>query len=112
MSGEQLGGMKGVHCKSMLLSGVLGYACKQAAICTHMAERCAMYWLAHLEKKGFTPVWESDYVHLLHEGSETVEVEAGSDDIEYDGDEDEGEMVAEDEVNEGDCFNLYDLVDY
>lgn len=103
------------HSDATISSGVLGYACKQAAICTRMAERCAMYWLPHLEMKGFTPAWASDYKHLLCEGLEAAKVEVEIDDIEYrddeDEDEDENEMdetVAEGKLDECDYFDLYD----
>jgi hypothetical protein len=44
-----------------VLSGLSGYVYKQAAICTNMAEKCALYWLPHPIKKGFTPEWASEY---------------------------------------------------
>ena len=54
------------HVDGTILSGVSGYAHKQAAICSCMAEKCAVYWLPHLTEKGMKPVWEADYGHLLH----------------------------------------------
>lgn len=97
------------HSDATILSGVSGYACKQAAICTRMAERCAMSWLPHLEMKGFTPAWASDYKHVLCEGLEAAEVEAETNDIEYRGNEGEvDETVAEGELDEGGYFDLYD----
>jgi hypothetical protein len=53
------------HADASILSGILGYAHKQAAICVCMAERCAIHWLPHLEKKGITPVWGGEYQDLL-----------------------------------------------
>ena len=89
------------HADATILSGISGYAHKQATICTHMAERCAVYWLPHLKEKGFTPVWASDYEHFLHEGlDDGVDVSKGEG--EYEGDEDgvEGDLdLDEDEVD-------------
>jgi hypothetical protein len=56
-----------------VLSGLSGYANKQAAICTRMAERCAFYWLPHLKAKGVTPVWGSEYENL--QGPSHVDVQ-------------------------------------
>jgi hypothetical protein len=47
-----------------ILSGVSGYAHKQAAICERMAARCAHYWLPQLKDKGITPPWANEYVDL------------------------------------------------
>ena len=54
------------HVDVTILSGVSGYAHKQAATCSRMAEKCAVYWLPHLMEKGMKPVWEADYGHLRH----------------------------------------------
>jgi hypothetical protein len=48
-----------------VLSGLSGYANKQAAICTRMAEQCALYWLPHFMEKGITAVWASEYESQL-----------------------------------------------
>ena len=42
-------------------SGISGYAYKQVAICRHLAEQCARYWLPLLESKGITPSWASGF---------------------------------------------------
>lgn len=100
------------HADATILSGVSGYAHKQAAICTRMAERCAAYWLPQLKDKGFVPVWASDYKHLLHEGLDGGSMDEG----EYKGDEDEvdgdpgldEDEMEDDELDqdEDDCFDL------
>jgi len=60
-----------------MLNGVSGYANKQAAICSCMAQQCAHYWLPCLAKKGITPSWESDFGALL-----PVQSEGAGNDIE------------------------------
>ena len=50
-----------------ILSGVSGYANKQAAISEHMGNQCASYWLPRLQSKGVTPSWAADYSHLENE---------------------------------------------
>lgn len=110
------------HMDQTIASGVSGYAYKQAAICSRMAERCAVYWLPHLKGKGITPAWASDYEHLLHQVSvfvDGVEVEEEQEDIvldssiEGDGEEveyvgNEEEIDAEMELDDDDCFDLAD----
>lgn len=44
-----------------ILSGVSGYAYKQADVCTRIAERCAYYWLPRLKAHGITPSWAADF---------------------------------------------------
>jgi hypothetical protein len=64
-------------------SGLIGYAYKQAAICTRMAEQCAVAWLPHLKEKGANPTWEGDYLALLAQcQTVNVELEKESGDIE------------------------------
>jgi hypothetical protein len=53
------------HDDSSILSGVSGYANKQAAICNRMAKQCARYWLPRLVKRGIMPLWVSDFKGLL-----------------------------------------------
>ena len=48
-----------------ILSGISGYAHKQAAISIHMAEQCALYWLRDLKEKEITPSWATAYESLL-----------------------------------------------
>jgi hypothetical protein len=71
-----------------VLSGLSGYANKQASICTQMAERCALYWLPHLSKKGLMPEWASQYVG---------QVGLHADDLEEEGTDDEDEEDLEEE---------------
>ena len=44
-----------------LLSGLVGYANKQAAICERLAAKCAFHWLPELRLKGIVPGWAADY---------------------------------------------------
>ena len=70
-----------------LLSGLSGYANKQAALCTHMAERCALYWLPYLMEEGLTPVWASEYKNQLTvqtEESEDEGLDGGGEDWDID----------------------------
>ena len=39
------------------------YAHKQAAIFSHMAARCATYWLPVMEQYGIIPTWAGRYNH-------------------------------------------------
>lgn len=50
-----------------VLSGLSGYANKQAEICTLVAERCALYWLPYLWDRGLTPEWGTEYESKLTE---------------------------------------------
>ena len=52
-----------------ILSGVSGYAHKQAAIWECMANQCACYWLPRLRARGITPSWETDYVDVANDSS-------------------------------------------
>lgn len=47
-----------------LLSGISGYANKQADICLQIAQRCASYWLPRLKAQGIAPSWASKYDNL------------------------------------------------
>ena len=102
-----------IHEDETILSGVSDYAHKQAAICSHMAERCAVYWLLHLREKGIMPTWEGDYEHLLHdlvgveeeqEGVTLNGQEEGDEEIEYEGHEEE-EIEVEIELDD-DVFDI------
>ena len=48
-----------------VLSGVVGYANKQAAICECLAVKCALHWLLQLKMKGIIPGWAAEYEVLL-----------------------------------------------
>ena len=50
-----------LHSDESIISGISGYAHKQAAICSCMAKQCACYWLPHLEANGIAPTWASDF---------------------------------------------------
>ena len=85
------------HTDASVLSGVSGYAHKQAAICSRMAEKFALHWLPHLKDKKITPTWALDYEHLLCEGRESVDItDAMSEDI----------VVLDQEEVEGDEFGV------
>ena len=97
------------------MSGVSGYAHKQAVICSCMAERCAVHWLPHLKGMGVIPEWAGDYEHLLHQHTESMNVGEDAnmetldkDDIE--GNEGEIEDVASE--NEVDDLNEDNYLDF
>ena len=52
------------HHDSGIVSGISGYANKQAAICGGMAEQCASYWVPCLKDKDITPSWASYFPSL------------------------------------------------
>jgi hypothetical protein len=103
------------HNDATILSGVSGYAYKQAAICQHMATKCARYWLPQLKSKGITPSWATEYADLSNpphvafsqvgaldpEGATPDELDL--DEVDIDGDEDQDE---EDFEVEGDEYDL------
>lgn len=93
------------HGDASLLHGISGYAHKQAAISTCMAEQCALYWLPHLLGKGIRPVWATEYEHLLwkdtvlHDG---VAVDRHLDETFIDLEDEEGEntgLEVDNEIN-------------
>lgn len=110
------------HTDKTILSGVSGYAHKQATICSRMAERCAVYWLPHLKAKGIDPMWASNYEHLPHQVPDPLDaveveeeqedmlldssMEGGEDEVEYVGNEEE--IEAENKLDDDDCFDLSD----
>jgi hypothetical protein len=71
-----------------ILSGVAGYANKQASICERLAVKCALRWLPQLKMKGVTPDWASDYENevLSHSADVTNESDDEDEDLESDGD--------------------------
>jgi hypothetical protein len=97
----------------VILSWISGYAHKQADMCTRMAERCALYWLPHLKSQGggIMPSWGLEYEHLLvevgREACDTTPGIDGTEDLNGDGNEMEGED--EDEIGENKYFELDDL---
>ena len=52
------------HSDKSIVSGISGYAHKQAAICSHMAKKCARHWLLCLEAKGTIPTWDDLILRL------------------------------------------------
>jgi hypothetical protein len=50
------------HDDTAILSGISGYAHKQAAISLRLATQCADYWLLWLKNNGVTPSWAAEYV--------------------------------------------------
>jgi hypothetical protein len=101
------------HSDSGIASGISGYANKQAAICSRMAEQCASHWIPRLKDKDISPSWalyfpslplqrlrsrvtvsvgETENVHSEGEDVEDVDEEDSS------GDED-GELQGDDEDN-------------
>lgn len=97
-----------------ILSGVLGYAHKQAAISMRLATQCAYYWLPRLKSKNIVPSWAAEYVDFAtnlscsppHIGQRDGTSDSGDtttgieDDIDLDGDEEEGEMSDEEDFSD------------
>jgi hypothetical protein len=99
-----------------ILSGVSGYANKQAAISEHMGNQCASYWLPRLQGKGITPSWAADYLHLANASRSgvrwvrEVDLEEPAQDIE--GHEDGVELEdEEDEISTADEDDFFDSDD-
>ena len=97
----------------VILSGISGYAHKQADMCTRMADQCALYWLPHLKSQGggIMPSWGIEYEHLLVEAAHKARDDAtaeldSTEDLDDDGNEMEGE---EEEVGENEYFELDDI---
>ena len=99
----------------MVLSGISGYAHKQADICVRLAEQCACHWLPALKASGIMPSWGLDYEHLLPISSDskdetshstTVDPDAAED---LDDGDDEIEEQDEHKVDENDYFELDDI---
>ena len=91
------------HPDATILSGVSGYAHKQAAISLHLAERCAVHWLPHLKGKGITPTWASEFEHLVDGVSVDVDVmdgDEGQADIQLDGSSQDDEEIEHEGIEE------------
>src|SRR5271168_1090129 len=97
------------HNDPKILSGLSGYAHKQAAICICMAEQCALHWLPHLKARGITLSWASVYEHLLinvqvpTDDTDEQRSDDAEADLDHDLDEDGGnglDAEEEHEVNE------------
>ena len=102
-----------------ILSGLLGYAHKQAAICIWMAEQCAIYWLWDLKEKEITPSWATAYESLLTQlphSRATTQVDEECEDMALDNNEgnegDEDEPGDEDEVDSNVEEEDYDDFDF
>ena len=97
------------------LSGISGYAHKQADICNRLAEQCARHWLPPLKASGIIPSWGLDYEHLLPVSSDGKDETFHSTTLNLDGAEDlvdgddEMEEQEEHEVDESDYFELDDI---
>ena len=98
------------------MSGISGYAHKQADICVCIAEQCAQHWLPHLKAKGVVPSWGLDYEHLLVESQESwnsseplgnTTQDLDIEDLDEDSNVTEGEEEVE--VDEMDYFELDDI---
>jgi hypothetical protein len=61
------------HNDASIVSGVSGYAHKQAMICERMAAQCAHYWLPSLKNKGVTPPWATEFAKLGNHLSAVVQ---------------------------------------
>ena len=94
----------------MILSGISGYAHKEAAICMCMATQCDCYWLPCLKSKDIIPSWATEYADFTNpaylvvtQGNLERENEVSEDDVDLDGDEDdyedEGELGGEDDLD-------------
>jgi hypothetical protein len=98
-----------------ILSGLSGYAHKQAAICSRMAEQCALHWLLHLKSKGIVPSWAVDYESALSQAQPHVAAEVDEDEdvsiegngYELDFDSDEDNMDLEMDEDEYSNFDRY-----
>ena len=96
------------HNDAALLSGVAGYAHKQAAICLRMGNQCARYWLPQMKRQGITPSWAIQYAEPPHAvvpqvGSEGETPGIGDEvDLDSDDDEDEDEDDEIFEIESGD----------
>ena len=91
------------HPDATILSGVSGYAHKQAAISLRLAERCAVHWLPHLKGKGITPTWASEFEHLVDGVSVDVDVmdgDEGQADIQLDGSSQDDEEIEHEGIEE------------
>ena len=103
------------HPDQALLSGISGYANKQADISVRLAEQCARQWLPPLKASGIIPPWGAGYEHLLPvaldgkdeiSGRTTLDLD-DIEDLEDEGDENEG--VEEKEADENSYFELDDI---
>jgi hypothetical protein len=105
------------HDDATILSGISGYAHKQAAISLCLATQCALYWLPRLKSKGITPSWAAEYVDLANashscscvgqcngalDSEETTTGIEGDVDLESDQDEEHSESSGEDDFSDVD----------
>jgi hypothetical protein len=98
-----------LHGDPATVSGISGYAHKQAAICIQMAEHCALYWLPQLKKKGIVPSWSSEYDHLLdRQTRDSVEDDSEAALLEV---QDEEDIDYELDYEEGEDEDLFDFTD-
>ena len=102
------------HDDQVVLSGISGYAHKQADICVCLAEQCAHHWLPPLKASGISPLWGLDYEHLLPVSSDgkdetfhSTTLDIDGEDLDDEGDEIEGQE--EHEVDKNIYFELDDI---
>jgi hypothetical protein len=89
-----------------IVSGISGYAHKQAAISIQIAEQCAGYWLPYLKEKDIVVSWASEFENLLDDtGSQVSVQDIVGGEGEFDGDDDELDM------EEGEDDDLFDFSD-
>ena len=82
-----------------ILSGVAGYANKQAAICERLAVKCALHWLPQLKMKGVTPGWAADYEVLLGQAQSHDSSQVNNElDKDVESDEDLDDVDIDDEI--------------
>ena len=98
----------------MILSGISGYAHKQADICVCLAEQCACHELPPLKASGIMPSWGLDYEHLLPISLDGKDETSHSTTLDLDGveDLDDGDdKIEEQEEHEVDKNHYFELDD-
>lgn len=66
-----------------ILSGVAGYANKQAAICECLGAKCALHWLPQLKAKGIIPDWAAEYEVLLSQSESNEDADTDLEDDDF-----------------------------
>lgn len=83
-----------------VLSGVAGYANKQAAICERLAVQCVSHWIPRLKMKGVTPGWAADYEALVDQVRSHDSAQVNNElDEDLDSDEDEESDGDQDDID-------------
>jgi hypothetical protein len=86
--------------EAAVLSGDVGYANKQAAICEGLASKCASHWLPQLKMRGIIPGWAEEYEVLLRD-AESHDSPQVDDEMDEDAEMDEN---LSDEFNDSECL--------